>query len=232
MKRLILIAMVVLLLAPNVLAQNFCQGDFNYNGNVAAEDVTVFLDHFGRSQYNNPCPPDGPAPVPRTGQITSYMSGDDADLVRGVLWPVPRFADNSDGTITDNLTGLIWLKNANCFDGDWGEAITGCYNLGEPDCGLTDGSGAGDWRLPNRFELESLLKLEHTNPALPNTTGTGQWSEGNPFNNVQTDYYQSSSSYPQPTGGTANWSVNMGNGDVNHQPKDSLNYVWCVRGGH
>jgi hypothetical protein len=34
----------------------------------------------------------------------------------GVAWPNPRFTDNSDGTVTDNLTGLIWLKNANCTD--------------------------------------------------------------------------------------------------------------------
>ena len=75
MKRLILIAMVVLLSAPTVLAQNFCQGDFNYNGSVGAEDVSVFLVHFGRSQFNNPCPPDGPAPVPKTWQTTSYGTG-------------------------------------------------------------------------------------------------------------------------------------------------------------
>jgi hypothetical protein len=37
MKRLILITMVVLLSASNALAQDFCKGDFNYNGSVAAE---------------------------------------------------------------------------------------------------------------------------------------------------------------------------------------------------
>ena len=26
-----------------------------------------------------------------------------------------RFIDNHDGTVTDNLTKLIWLKNANAF---------------------------------------------------------------------------------------------------------------------
>jgi hypothetical protein len=55
------------------------------------------------------------APVPKTGQKTSYPPGDDGDLAKGVAWPNPRFTDNGDGTITDNLTGLIWLKNANCF---------------------------------------------------------------------------------------------------------------------
>ena len=62
-----------------------------------------------------------PAPVPKTGQTVSYATGDDGDLQKGVAWPDPRFTDNSDGTVTDNLTGLIWLKNANCFGpvGPW-----------------------------------------------------------------------------------------------------------------
>ena len=29
---------------------------FTYDGDVDAEDVTKFLEDFGRSQYNNPCP--------------------------------------------------------------------------------------------------------------------------------------------------------------------------------
>ncbi len=55
------------------------------------------------------------APVPKTGQTTSYATGDDGILQKGVVWPIPRFKDNNNGTVTDNLTGLIWLKNANCF---------------------------------------------------------------------------------------------------------------------
>jgi len=55
------------------------------------------------------------APVEKTGQTTYYEPGDDGDLKKGVVWPNPRFTDNEDGTVTDNLTGLIWLKNANCF---------------------------------------------------------------------------------------------------------------------
>ena len=34
-----------------------------------------------------------------------------------------RFKDNGDGTVTDNCTQLIWLKNANCFgEQQWSEA--------------------------------------------------------------------------------------------------------------
>ena len=42
------------------------------------------------------------APVPKTGQTTSYATGDDGQLEKGVAWPYPRFTDNGDGTVTDN----------------------------------------------------------------------------------------------------------------------------------
>lgn len=33
-----------------------CEGDFDRNGEVDADDVTKFLEDFGRGQFNNPCP--------------------------------------------------------------------------------------------------------------------------------------------------------------------------------
>ena len=83
--------------------------------------------------------------------------------------PNPYFPDNGDGTVSDNLTGLIWLKNANCFgQKDWATAMSDADNLSNGTCGLTDGSSAGDWRLPNRVELTSLVNSEYYNPALSN----------------------------------------------------------------
>ncbi|MGA9347827.1 MAG: hypothetical protein WBW48_03355 [Anaerolineae bacterium] len=37
------------------------------------------------------------------------VTGEDGELLKGVTWPSPRFTDNGNGTVTDNLTGLIWL---------------------------------------------------------------------------------------------------------------------------
>jgi hypothetical protein len=90
--------------------------------------------------------------------------------------------------VTDNLTGLIWLKNANCFKGNtWDNALSVCNNLEDGKCGLTDESVGGDWRLPNIKELQSLIHHGVQHPALPNTDGTGKWAEGDPFTTVQ-DY--------------------------------------------
>ena len=48
--------------------------------------------------------------IAATGQTESYAPGDDGDLKKGVAWPEARFIDNGDGTVTDGLTGLTWLK--------------------------------------------------------------------------------------------------------------------------
>ena len=80
---------------------------------------------------------------------------------KGVAWPNPRFTDNGNGTVTDNLTGLIWLKNANCFGAkDWAMALSDANTLNNGECGLTDGSVEGDWRLPNVREMQSLIDCE------------------------------------------------------------------------
>jgi len=59
------------------------------------------------------------------------------------------------GTVAIN--GLVWLKNANCFgEKTWDEAKADAASLHTGMCGLTDGSAAGQWRLPTARELQSL----------------------------------------------------------------------------
>jgi len=180
-------------------------------------------------------------PVGKTGQTTSFRAHDDGDLKKGIAWPTPRFTDNNNGTVTDNLTGLIWLKNANCAGvmGNWNTAIdyaaalydggTSCFGTGG-DCGLSDGSSAGDWRLPNRNEFLSLLNIAYYNPTLSNTEGTRPWMEGDPFTGVQSANYWSSTTIMGRTG--FSWGVNFGNGNVVRHDKSGEMYVWCVRDGN
>jgi len=89
--------------------------------------------------------------------MISYVTGGDGDLQKGVASPDPRFTDNGDGTVTDDLTGLIWAKDAN-LGGDnmtWSDTIDYANNLslGSEGCGTS----YMDWRLPNRNELKVLL---------------------------------------------------------------------------
>jgi len=172
----------------------------------------------------------------KTGQTTSYATGDDGGLKKGVSWPSTRFTDNSNGTVTDNLTGLVWLKAANYNNttgttgtASWANALSFCNALQNGQCGLTDGSVSGDWRLPNYMELVSLLDLGYDNPALSNAAGTGQWSEGNAFTGVQSYYYWSSTTCAAITDYA--WFVGLGNGYVVYDAKTYTLYVWPVRGG-
>jgi len=181
------------------------------------------------------------SPVERTGQTESYGTGDDGNLQKGAIWPNPRFTDNGNGTVTDNLTGLIWLQNADCmqfwfldFTGQnvrsWSDALTAANALANGYCGLSDGSDTGDWHLPNRNELLSLVDIDCYDPALSNAAGTAQWSEGDPFTGVQSSYYWSSATYVGYP--SLAWGVLFGSGSVYNLAKSSDYYVWCVRGGH
>ena len=162
-----------------------------------------------------------PAPVPKTGQTTTFGTRDDGALQMGVAWPSPRFTDNSNGTVTDNLTGLIWLKNANCFGGQsWTNALATANGLASGSCGLTDGSAAGAWRLPNVHELQSLVDYGRVDPALPS---------GHPFTNAQSYSYWSSTTYAGNT--SSAWDVYLGSGYVVDSGKAGTNSVWPVRGG-
>ena len=173
----------------------------------------------------------GEVNLPKTGQETCYdengnviqctNTGQDGDIQAGVEWPSPRFEDNSDGTVTDHLTGLIWLKNANCGGAmNWNDALTYCNNLASGSCGLTDGSAAGDWRLPNIVELESLVNAEASNPdAWLNTQG---------FTNVQSAYWSATTLADATVGA---WYVSIGYGHVNYDAKSLIFYGWPVRGG-
>jgi len=167
-----------------------------------------------------------------TGQTTSYADGDDGDIQAGVQFPAMRFRDNGNGTVTDRLTNLIWLKNANCFPISelgitWQQALEAANTLhdtGTPsttdDCGLSDGSVAGDWRLPNVKELQSLIDFGHISPALPT---------GHPFLNVASPFYWSSTTLVASQ--LYAWLVRPVTGDTVGDFKDRPYLVWPVRGG-
>jgi len=161
-----------------------------------------------------------PAKVPKTGQTTSYVTGDDGDYEKGVAWPNPRFTDNGDGTVTDNLTGLMWTKDADFFGLiSWSDAITACENLewGSNGCNLYT-----DWRLPNKKELDSLIDVSNYDPALPS---------GHPFTEVQNEIYWSATSYARSTGLALCTYMEHGYGTVMTKTNIAP-YVWPVRGGN
>lgn len=193
------------------------------------------------------------SPVPQSGQQISIQPGDDGDLQVGVQWPDPRFSVNVEaaedlnqngicdsnetcnGTVTDNLTGLIWLRNANCFnERSWSDAINDARELagdGSNACNLVDNSESGDWRLPNIREIQSLMDYQHSFPVLLLPTD-------HPFLYVQAggintspDSYWTSTSTGSTSNGVYTVSISVGWVERWSLSADISFYVWPVRGG-
>ena len=104
-------------------------------------------------------------------------------------WPITfsRYIDNGNGTVTDTVTKLIWLKNADCFGSQvWNIAMSTASKLKSGQCDLTDDSQVGDWRLPTQEEWEAMVDLNFSSPALDITYDVL-------FTSVQSEYYWSSS---------------------------------------
>jgi hypothetical protein len=147
-------------------------------------------------------------------------TGQDGDLQKGIEWPDPRFTDVGDGTVIDNLTGLIWLKDANCFgERTFAQALSDCNTLEHRACGLSDDSIAGDWRLPNVKELLSLIDYGSVFPALP---------PGHPFTNVEVTYWSSTTNVNYDY---IAWYVSLLSGAMNYDSKTDIYYVLPVKGG-
>ena len=111
----------------------------------------------------------------------------------------------------------MWEKSPDTTLHTWIDAVTYCYNK-------TVGWRKG-WRLPTVAELASLVDPTQTNPALPS---------GHPFQNVQSNYYWSSTEYAGSPDYA--WTVSMLSGYVGYDYKifdyKSLYWhVWAVRGG-
>lgn len=188
----------------------------------------------------------GTIQLPKTGQgqagtcwnaagtsVSCATTGQDGDKKAGVAWPGTRFTDTGNGTVTDNLTGLIWLKNANCWSTarSWDTALALTNALASGQCALSDGSTAGQWRLPNIKELESLVDVNRSGPALP---------AAHPFSGVVITgtypYYWSSTNDSSVSGYVNYIDLNSGvimNSSVTQaapiQKGGYALYVWAVR---
>ena len=178
--------------------------------------------------------------VPQTGQTTAYGAGTDGDLERGTA---RSFTDNGDGTITDNVTGLMWEKKSN--DGsihDLGDRYTWSTGTGNMDgtivttflAGLNASGGfAGhtDWRIPNIHELQTLVNFEVFSPSAFsefNNSCTGGCTVATCSCTSSGDY---SSSTTRQNFTDDTWDVGFADGDTVGGDKMVLKYVRAVRGG-
>ncbi len=141
-----------------------------------------------------PCPAVG---QPFHGQDAQYQGA------------APSYTNNSNNTVTDNNTGLVWMKTDDGVTRDWQTAVDYCDTLSF--------GGLSDWRLPTYQELESIVDYGRTNPAI------------NPVFSCQSYHYWSASTsanYPDNA-----WGVNFSNGTDGWGYKTYSIFVRCVRSG-
>jgi hypothetical protein len=130
---------------------------------VVGTNQTTFYDDF--DEISAPI-----AGQPFYGQDASYASSQ------------PDYSDNGDGTITDNLTGMMWSQSADInkngvIDYDdkltHDEAVNGAKSF--------DLAGYTDWRLPSIKELYSLIVFSGRDVDPMSASGS------TPF--INTDYF-------------------------------------------
>ena len=148
-------------------------------------------------------------------EIPCHGSGQDGECRFGRAWPDNRF-QVSEETVLDRLTGLTWCRdtNINEFPASWQQALDLIAGLN----GATT-FGHGDWRLPNRRELLSLISYQTRKPALP---------ENHPFTNVFLGWYWTSTT--AAISPAYAWYVHAEGGRMFYGGKGQPFLVWPVRG--
>ena len=124
-----------------------------------------------------------------------------------------RFNDCGNGTITDLYTGLIWLKDTDCFDGNarlfnFEAAKNRAASLQSGECKLEDGSQKGMWRVPTAIELISLFRNGCKGVSIPDKVGNQCFGDGIPWAGRMDDLlFWSSISANASTGGSSTYAM-------------------------
>jgi hypothetical protein len=236
--------------SPGAPGTNGTNGTDGANGTNGIDGTSAtFVGYFAGSQ--NGCPNGGAIFAAGSPAVNAYVcngtNGTGARAAGPCFDNANRYVDCGNGTVTDTVTGLIWLKQWDCLGtADWAAGSAAAAGLKDGDCagGLTDGSSPGDWRLPTRLEWEATIAmavflncnlLEDPLVLLTDDAGTGCYG------------YEasSSSSFPGVTKFDAFWSstawdLGPSNAwlaaiDTGVFPNAKTNFirreVWPVRGG-
>jgi len=244
-----LASLALLMVVRAAQAASCCAGDVNNDHVVTIDEILRGVNAAlnGCASEPVPCQGGGLLTTGQTqcdqgsgtlGACPGLPAGQDAAVGAGA--PL-NYTDNGDGTITDNVTGLMWEKLSQ--DGTvhnvnntytWSQAFSvKIAQLNTQACF----AGHCDWRLPNRRELESLVDLGRVAPAVDPLFNT-QCAIPGPSCTVaacsctQLDFYWSSTAYKDIP--TYAWAVDGNTGRVTafakYNPPIAL-YARAVRGG-
>lgn len=157
-------------------------------------------------------------PIFKTGaeKYDGMNQYEDAATQRGVSWPDPRFRDNGDGTVTDLMTELIWLKDANLNVA----SLKFSYAVFLPQVNPNYKDISLSLYLPNINELHSLANYgksgdNYLSSFFNNCSSTDKWWTST-----------SSPDYPTLNG----FCYNMEKSTIIESDKSLTYRVWAVRG--
>jgi len=163
----------------------------------------------------------------------------------------PSYSNNGDGTITDNVSGLVWQSTPDTNgDGTINSTDKLSQSGAESYCSSLVLGNQNDWRLPDIKQLYSLINFsgedvsgfegDDTSSLIPFIDSNyfafayGDTSAGERTIDVQ---YASSTLYVAPTtnGGSSMFGVNMADGRIkgyglNQGGSEKTFVVQCVRG--
>lgn len=171
---------------------------------------------------------------PRTGQTICYNAtgsvvacsdtGQDGEALKGVARSYTASNVGSDYIVTDNVTGLVWQKCSKGLSGNTcatGSATTDTWANALTYCNALDFAGQTDWRLPNVYELYSIMDFGKAGVPFADATYFPA--------TVSATYWSSTS---RPASGSSAMNVSFGGGSAfsGSTGKSGTIYIRCVRG--
>jgi hypothetical protein len=135
----------------------------------------------------------------------------------------PSYTDNGDGTVTDNVTGLIWTQDLSSYTMEWSEAPSYCESL--------EVGSITDWRLPSLKELWSIRDFSQGWPWVDTNyfylVGDGS-DMGRHHSWTSTAYLVESDYQNEQVVGDPHWIVNDWTGHI--KAMSGRRFVRCVSG--
>lgn len=135
----------------------------------------------------------------------------------------PSYTDNGDGTITDNVTGLVWTQELSDYPMEWSEASGYCESLTTGDI--------SDWRLPSLKELWSIRDFSTGWPWVDTDYFhlVGDGSDPGQHHSWSSNLYLIESEYQnEQVVGDPAWIVNDWTGHI--KAMSGRRFVRCVHG--
>ncbi len=191
---------------------------FLSDGSIGIDSSTELTCELKQPPPNEPCD---------TGSASGWCYCADPAWAE---WPMPNssvdvangapnaesYTNNGDGTVTDNVTGLMWQRATPAGELTQTQAISSCTSLNL--------AGHNDWRLPSTIELLSIVDYTQSQPAIDGvifpSTPPQVFVAATPVASASASFGSSMCSV---------WVVSFNDGSTDCISATGAGYVRCVR---